>query len=426
MELKFPHGFFWGAATSSHQVEGGNFNDWTQWEKENSEGLAKAAALKKWPQYILDRYPNPLQPENYISGRACDHYNLYEKDFEIANELGHNAHRFSLEWSRIEPEEGKFNEEAIEHYRKVLQALKSRGLEPFVTLWHWTNPVWIQKIGGWENPKTIEYFLRFARRVFEEYGQSVKFWIPFNEPGTAISYGYIYGTQPPGVRSKKRANLVFANLMEAHKKIFLLNKNEKFGFQIGCSHFIFYRKAHKNLPWNFLAKKIMDHFADARFLKVFKDYSDFFGIQYYQPESVNVKLGGRIMGLVEKKTTMQWLNDLGWGVFPEGIYHVLKQLAKFGKPIYITENGLADARDESRGKFIREHLRWLHKAISEGIDVRGYFHWSLLDNFEFVDMRGYWPRFGLIEVDYKTLGRSIRPSAWEYAKICKNNSLEID
>ena len=127
---------------------------------------------------------------------------------------------------------------------------------------------------------------------------------------------------------------------------------------------------------------------------------------------------------MENKQTGERRNDLGWQIAPEGIYHVLKKAAKIGKPIYITENGLPDAQDKSRGKFIIEHLIFLHRAISEGVDVRGYFYWSLLDNFEFVEMRGFWPRFGLVEVDYKTLERKIRPSAWEYAEICKSNSLE--
>src|SRR3989344_4765636 len=133
---KFSEGFLWGAATSAHQVEGNNHNDWTQWEKENAERLSKESGEK----YL---------PENYISGKACDHYNRYEEDFDIAKSLGHNAHRFSIEWSRVEPEEGKFNEKEIEHYRDVIRALRERGIEPFVTLWHWTVPIWFQKRGGW-------------------------------------------------------------------------------------------------------------------------------------------------------------------------------------------------------------------------------------------------------------------------------------
>ncbi|PIZ56565.1 MAG: hypothetical protein COY22_00630, partial [Candidatus Tagabacteria bacterium CG_4_10_14_0_2_um_filter_40_13] len=136
MKLEFPKNFYWGSATSSHQVEGNNHNDWSEWEKKNAKRLAESAKNKAWPDYILDKYPNPLQEENYISGRACDHYNRFREDFDIAKQLGHNAYRFSIEWSRIEPEEGKFDEKEIEHYRQVISALKERGMEPFVTLWH--------------------------------------------------------------------------------------------------------------------------------------------------------------------------------------------------------------------------------------------------------------------------------------------------
>lgn len=434
MFYKFPDKFFWGSATSAHQVEGGNFNDWSEWEKENAERLAAEAAKRhanpatKIPDYILAPPaggPSPLQAENYISGRACDHYNRYEEDFDILKQLGQNAHRFSIEWSRIEPEEGRFDEKEIEHYRRVLSALRSRGIEPFVTLWHWTNPIWIRDIGGWENKKTVEYFLRYAKHLFDEYGRLVKFWIPLNEPGTQVSLGHIFGTQPPGDRNKFRANKVFKNLMVAQKQVFLLNKKNNYGFKIGSSHFMFYLASFNNLPWNWIAKKAMDYVLDSRFLKVFKHYSDFFGIQYYEPFFVNLRFGGRVAGLIENKKSSEFINDLGWEMYYEGIYHVVKKAAKYKKPIYITENGLPDARDKYRGEFIKGNLKWLHKAISEGADVRGYFHWSLLDNFEMPDMRGFWCRFGLVEIDYKTMGRKIRPSAWKYAKICRENKIEF-
>ena len=423
-DLFFPSGFLWGAATSAHQVEGNNINDWTEWEQVNAEKLAKSAG-QKWQRWQQEQFPAMFEAGNYISGQACDHYRRYGQDFDIAKSLGHNAHRFSIEWSRIEPEEGQFDEAAIEHYRQVLLALRQRGLEPFVTLWHWTNPLWIRDIGGWENKKTINYFTHYAEKIFNEYRDLVKFWVPLNEPGTQVSFGYIFGSQPPGVKNKLRANRVLKNLMAAHKKIYSLNREKKHGFQIGCSHFMFFNKPYKNLPWNFLVTKIMSYFLDYRFFKVYKNFSDFFGIQYYQPNFVNLKLGGRIAGLIENKEPYKWVSDLNWEIFPEGIYHVVKKAARYGKPIYITENGLADAADKNRGPFIKENLKWLHRAINEGVDVKGYFYWSLLDNFEFVDMRGFWPRFGLVEVDYKTMERKIRPSAYEYAEICKNNTLKL-
>ncbi len=423
MEYKFPDGFLWGSATSAHQVEGGNFNDWSEWEQANAERLTQAASRKGWPDYILERYPNPLQPENYISGLACDHYNRYEEDFDIAKSLGQNAHRFSIEWSRVEPEEGKFNEAEIEHYRKVILALKSRGIEPFVTLWHWTNPVWIRDIGGWENKKTIEYFLRYAKKIVENYGDLIKFWIPINEPGVYIGLSYITGTQPPGVKSVWRGNKVFKNLIKTHKEAYKIIHSCQKNAQVGISHFSALWQPLKKTFVNILLEKILNYITDKRFINPAKKSMDFIGIQYYRPELINFKIGGNRIGLFDIENLADWQNDLGWGIYPEGVYHSLKEVAKLKKPIYITESGTADARDTHRKEFIVEHLKWIAKAIDERVDVHGYFYWSLLDNFEFVEIRGFWPRFGLVEIDYKTLERKIRPSAFEYAKICRENKI---
>src|SRR3989344_5205232 len=192
MKERFPENFYWGAATSAHQVEGGNRNDWTEWEKANVDRLAKEAErkfgrLSRWPE-IKEQ---ALDPKNYISGRACDHYNRHEADFDIAKSLGHSAHRFSIEWSRVEPEEGKWDEKEVEHYRKVIRALRSRGLEPFVTLWHWTDPVWIARIGGPENKKFGFYFKRYVEKIIDELGSEIKFWLPINEPTIYTGHSYI-------------------------------------------------------------------------------------------------------------------------------------------------------------------------------------------------------------------------------------------
>ncbi len=434
MDTKFSKGFYWGGATSAHQVEGENVNDWSEWEKENAERLAEEANLRQtqgkniWPDYILKNYPNPLQAENYISGRACDHYHLYEKDFDIAKSLGHNAYRFSIEWSRIEPEEGKFNEAEIEHYRKVISALKKRGLEPFVTLWHWTNPLWIRDIGGWKNKKTIGYFLRYTELIVKNYGDLVKFWIPLNEPGTYIALGYIKGTQPPGVKNIFQANKVFKNTTNAHKMVCKLIHSSIKNAQVGISHYTTYRIPPNNFFWNGLLIKFLNYITDKRFIKRMEKNVDFLGIQYYRPEFTKLKLGGQLAWILENPEIApkgNLVNDLGWGINPEGIYHILKRLKKYDKPIYVTENGLADAKDEKRTEFIKNHLYWISKAIQEGIDVRGYFHWSLLDNFEFVEIRGFWPRFGLIEVNYETMERKIRPSAFEYKKIIEESAIKV-
>ncbi|HBC58793.1 TPA: hypothetical protein DCZ14_00005, partial [Candidatus Azambacteria bacterium] len=198
--VAFPKGFFWGSATSAHQVEGNNVNDWSEPERQNAVRLAKEAK-KYWRKWQQDKFPEMFNPENYISGKACDHYNRFEEDFDVAKSLGHNAHRFSVEWSRIEPEEGQFNEKEIEHYKKVVKTLRERGIEPFVTLWHWTQPLWIRDIGGWENKKTIDYFVRYVEKLAASFGDGVKFWIVVNEPNIYAALGYIRGDQPPGVKN---------------------------------------------------------------------------------------------------------------------------------------------------------------------------------------------------------------------------------
>jgi len=424
----FPKGFYFGAAISAHQVEGGNHNDWTEWEKRHAKRQAEVASQRQWPDYILKNYPNPLQEENYISGKACDHYNRFREDFDIARKLGHNAHRFSIEWSRIEPEEGKFNEAEIEHYRKVIKSLRERGIEPFVTLWHWTNPVWFSNIGGWENKRAIYYFERYVKRVTAELHDLVNFWMPLNEPSTYIGASYVQGIHPPGIKSFLRGNNVFWNLVMAAKNAYGAIHQVQPTARVGVAHYLVYHEPFQNYLRNRFITPLIAYIRNRRFLNALDDAQDFIGCQYYHHDAISFEWGAvaansetfgyKRWGPVTIRNKNDRTSDLGWEIYPEGIYHVLKDLKKYGKPIYITENGLADARDEKRAKFIEEHLRWVAKAIQEGVDVRGYFYWSLLDNFEWD--KGFWPRFGLVEVDYKTMERKIRPSAWKYKEIIEN------
>ena len=401
---EFPKNFLWGSATSAHQVEGGNVNDWSEWEKNNADRLAREAK-SKWRDWQQKKFPEMFETQNYISGRACDHYNLYEKDFDIAKSLGHNAHRFSLEWSRIEPEEGKFNEEAIEHYKKVILALRERGLEPFVTIWHWTNPLWIRDIGGWENKKTVDYFARYVREILPKIDElkSVRFWIPLNEPNIYIGMGYLKGASPPGKKSFFKAIRVFYNLVSAQKRVYKIVKEFNSRSNVGTADAAIY------FEMNGFFKFFIDYFFNRWFLEKIGSCKDFIGCNYYTRRP-----------LFSKNKDKSVISDLGWDIYPEGICGVLKSFKKFNLPIYITENGIADAKDEKRTRFIKDHLRWLQKAAEDGIDVRGYLYWSLLDNFEMPEIRGFWPRFGLVEIDYRTMQRRIRSSAWEYKRIIDN------
>ncbi|MFZ5559516.1 MAG: glycoside hydrolase family 1 protein [Patescibacteria group bacterium] len=377
MLLKFPKNFYWGTATSAYQVEGGIRNDWS------------AAGQK------------------YDAGIACDHYHRYEEDFDLAKSMNNNAHRFSIEWARIEPEEGKFDQNEIEHYRKVILALRQRGLEPFVTLYHWTLPSWFVKRGGWLNRKAPEYFEQYVGFVVRNLPE-VKFWIILNEPEIYSSHSYLNGAWPPCKKNIIFYLLVIKALIKGHKKAFKIIKSIQPSANIGIAknnvYFEGWLRAVANWWWNFC------------FLNKIKNHQDFIGINYY--------FHNRIRGFKFNQNENKVISDMGWEIYPEGIYHVLKDLKRYNKPIFITENGLADADDSRREKFIVEHLKWIHKAIKEGVDMRGYIHWSLIDNFEWA--WGFEPRFGLIEIDYKNnLKRTPRPSSKVYAEICKNNALNI-
>jgi len=409
-KLIFPTGFYWGAATSAHQIEGGNINDWSEWEGENAEWLAKEAEkkfgnLKNWPEIKKQAQDQ----QNYISGRACNHYNRFEEDFTIAKFMGHNAHRFSIEWSRIEPEQGKFNEKEIEHYRRVIAALRARGIEPFVSLWHWPVPLWLRDRGGWQSQKIPGYFERYAEKIVGEFRNDVKFWITLNEPEIFSIQSYLKGEWPPQKKNLISYLIVFHNLIKAHKRAYKIIKKIQPEAKIGIAKNNVYFEAYKNRLINKLLKKFIDWWWNFYFLNRIKNFQDFIGLNHYFHNRINYGFN---------KNENKILSDMGWELYPEAIYYVLKDLKKYGKPIYITENGLADAKDENREWFIRETLRNVHRAIEKGVDVRGYLYWSLLDNFEWD--KGFWPRFGLVKVDYKTMKRKIRGSAFEYAKIIKD------
>jgi len=356
-----------------------------------------------------------FERENYISGRACDHYNRYETDFDIAKSSNLNAQRISIEWSRIEPEEGKFNEKEIEHYRKVLMALRERDMEPFVTLWHWTEPVWFAEMGGWTNKKSVDFFVRFVEKVTSEYKDLVKFWIVVNEPNVGLGFGYFLGSQPPGIKCPRNFFKAYFNVLKAYKKSYELIHGIDDKANIGYAHSFTPYESALIWPLGKIAILLAEYFSKY-FIRKTEGHFDFVGCNYYLRYVISLR---------KNVLSQEKINDLGWEIYPKGIYDTLTNLKKYNLPIYITENGLADADDKRRPEFIKNHLQWLHKAIEDGIDVRGYFHWSLLDNFEFPDVRGFWPRFGLIEIDYKTLERKPRKSFYEYQKICKSNELEI-
>jgi beta-glucosidase len=400
-KFKFKEGFLWGSATSSYQVEGGiENNDW-----------AEAARLGKVPN----------------AGLACNHYHLYEKDFDIIKKLNHNAYRFSIEWARIEPEEGKFNDKEIEHYKNFIKALKKRNIEPFITLWHFTLPLWFSKMGGFENQKAQFYFCRYCKYVVENLKEcEVNFWATINEPLVFAGVGYLDGIWPPFKKWINPCNIlkylkVIKNLIKSHNKAYKeiknLNPNLKLGIVYQCTFY----DGGSNFIYKIFAK-ILNFFLNKFFLIKTKNNFDFIGLNHYFHQRISLKFE-RADKLFNKSLNKMQFSDMGWEIYPEAIYEVLKDLKEFNKPIYITENGIADADDSRRENYIKNYLYQVWRAMQEGVDVRGYFYWSTMDNFEWAD--GFNPRFGLLEINYQTMERKIRKSALEYAKICKNNILEI-
>ena len=399
--FKFPRGFLWGAATSSYQVEGGNHNDWSEWEKS--------------PRRIAELKKGGKNPGEYVSGNTCDHYNRFREDFDIAKGLGHNVHRCSIEWSRIEPEEGKFNEKEIEHYRQVIHALRERGMKPFVTLWHWTVPVWFQARGGWLWPKSPEAFTRFVERVAKEFGGDVCFWNTLNEPDVFTAYGYIAGIRPPQIKSIWKAAIVFHRLAEAHRqayrKIHQGYSEDNRECYVGVAKHDKWFTPKDSSTKNVFLTKIAKFLWNDTFIWHIRGYQDYIGLNYYNRNAIDFGWSKPRKGLYNLEES------------PEGFYQVIMNLSRYQKPIYVIENGLDDRGDNRRVHFIRNHISAMAKAMRDGADVRGYSHWSLLDNFEWEAAFG--PRFGLVEIDYKTLERNIRPSAWEYKKIIEANAIEL-
>jgi beta-glucosidase len=416
---RFPESFLWGTATAAHQVEGGNHaNDWWAWEQV--------------PGHIKngDR-----------SDPACGHYESFATDFDLLRSLNQNAHRLSVEWSRIEPAPGEFSSTALAHYRDVLGALRDRGMEPLVTLHHFTNPTWIADAGGWEAPETAEYFARFAQRVADELGDLARSWITINEP-TVIAYqGYIRGEWPPGKRNLRAAVRALVNLLRGHWMAYARVKERHPGLQLGLAHHL---RAFD--PARLFAPQ--DRVVAAAFNRVFNETmlrslrlgrlvfpltragrasgprhsQDFIGLNYYTRELVKFNRRYRAELFGERVVPVGAArSDLGWELYPDGLYRTLLWLRREQLPIYVTENGIADRNDAMRPEYLLTHVDAMRRAIEAGAAVRGYFHWTCFDNFEWAE--GYAAKFGLIACDPVTQERRLRPSARLYAQICLTNQV---
>lgn len=362
--------FLWGAAASAYQVEGNNTrSDWWMWEQ-NTPGIVS-------------------------SGRAVDHYARFREDFVLAKSLGHNAHRLSLEWSRIEPEWGKWDEGALKHYEEVLGELKAQGMTSFVTLHHFTNPLWLARKKGWVRRESVELFTRYVEMVAHRLGDLVDFWVTINEPVVYATQSYWRRRWPPQRKSALATWRVVKNMAAAHRRAYQILHRVLPQARVGVAKHVIAYSAEQ---------KLKDYWFNQYFFSLTRGRHDFIGVNYYFTDQGKPWDGPK--------------SDIGWPIYPEGLTQALLDLKRYNMPLYVTENGLADASDSERADFIRDHLRAVEQAQEQGVDVRGYFYWSLLDNFEW-DL-GFTPRFGLVEVDYETMERKVRPSAYVYKAIIES------
>jgi len=427
---RFPDGFLWGAATSAHQVEGGNrWNDWWRFEQQ--------------PGAIRD---------GTVSGEACRHYQRFDEDFALAAADAHRAHRFSLEWSRIEPERGHIDAVAVAHYHAVLASLRRHGLKPVVTLHHFTNPLWIADRGGWENRETIDRFAEFVRFCAREYGGEVDWWCTINEPEVYAFHAYAEGLWPPCQRDPSAALAVMAHMLEAHGRAYriLHAEDTRDADGDGQAARVGFAKSLwplEPLRWWFPPDAMQARVEDAvfnraiaraavtgdihlalpgarpqrRHLPELEGSLDYFGLNQYSRWKVKA-----LAREVHVATPGAQRTDLGWEVHPRGFEDALVEVGAFGVPVLVTENGFADAADTLRPRALVEYLLHMGRAIARGVSVIGYLHWSLLDNFEWHD--GFRPRFGLYRVDFDHPERPREPrrSARIYARIARANAIEAE
>jgi beta-glucosidase len=428
--LRFPGDFLWGTASSSYQCEGGNTNNqWYRWEQQG----------------------------RILSGEQCGNasnwWQAAEVDFDLAEQMENNALRLSLEWSRIEPSEGYWDSAALDRYRAMLLDLRRRHLKPMLTLHHFTEPLWFVDRDGFANPANLRYFLRYVEYVVENLRDLCDFWITINEPNIYAVEGYALGAFPPGEQQIMRAFHVLRNLLQAHVEAFYVIRRIQPQAQIGyCLHYRLFDPAFPFSPFDRWAASAQGMFFNWGALQASESGSfpfpldlllapirraagarDYHSINYYTRDMVRfdpslpMELFGRRFTRPGAIRNDPGLDNSFGEIYPEGLYRVLHEVyrrTRGNKPLYVTENGFSDSIDNRRPRAILEHLAMVHRAIQDGVSVRGYLHWSLVDNFEW--NQGWQVRFGLIEIDPRTQERFPRRSASMFGEICRANAITED
>ena len=404
---QFPQGFLWGTASAAHQVEGDNKNcDWWEWEQTPGHIAGGASSLI-----------------------SCDHYHRYREDFKLLRDMNQNAHRLSIEWSRIQPAPGEFDPRQIRHYRDVLGELREQGIEPMVTLHHFTSPLWFTKKGGWTERESVRAFVAYAARAADEFGDLVTMWCTINEPNIYATNGWLTGEFPPGHHGDMRGFYrVAGNLYRAHEAAYQAIKKRRPDSLVGLSHhkFLFMPASEKRRDAlaSRMAQAVVDRWpvGPGQFRRVVEATSDYVGIAHYWAQTAAfdpTRPGDQF--LRRSNVPGAQPTDMGWTSDPVYMRRVLNELKSLGKPVYVTENGIGTGDDERRKRYIVDVLDNVRLAIEDGVDVRGYFHWTNMDNFEWAP--GYGVKSGLIGVDRETLERTIKPSGRLYGRIAAANAL---
>jgi len=419
-----PEGFLLGCATAAHQVEGGTDNDWSRWTAAHPEAIAGGGDATI----------------------AIDHYHRYREDLAQLAAMHQTAHRFSIEWSRVEPERGRFDRAALEHYAGVVRTCRELGMEPVVTLHHFTLPPWLVAMGGVTAPEAPARFARYVAACVESLGDMVTWWITINEPAVVATLGYLEGTWPPGERSLRLATRALLGLLRMHAAgaqaingIALRYGREA---QVSIAHHerrlvprttnSRVERALAALPdylfnrWflrSCVAGRVLAPVGHGETVPGLAGSLTYLGLNHYANEAVSLDI--RAPGMLftrHEAVPGHPQSSTGWAIDPDSLRTALTSLGnEFGLPILVTENGVADDHDELRPEYLRAHLNAVADALDAGVDVRGYLYWTAWDNFEWAE--GYTQRFGLFAVDRTTLERIAKPSAALYAEICRTRSV---
>lgn len=412
-ENTFPDKFLWGVATSAFQLEGSRHADWSSWDS------------------ILSEKPN-----------VTDHYSLYKEDLALLRELGVNAYRFSIEWSRIQPRENVWDDSAISHYREIIDTLINNHIEPMVTLHHFTHPLWFIKKYPWHEDSSVDNFLRYIEKVVPKLN-GVRYWITFNEPYVLLLGGYLEGCMPPGIRDAPLAIKALRNILTCHSRAYDTIHMKNPEAMVSLAHNMAALSPWRR--WNpldrilskvakyFYNHSLLDAFLTGRLVIKFpfkstteiavpiKGKLDYFGVNYYTRMHLRFnplkKMG---VELRHRDIEGLGLTDMGWEIHPSGLEKVLRYASKLRVPLIVTENGIATRDDQKKMKFMRGHIDVLERCLRKGFDVRGYFYWSLIDNYEW--LQGLDARFGLYKVDFNTLKRKPTNAAAYYSYLIKSRS----